>query len=137
MKLKLKIEGNKLALKNLTKAKIDFIDFMEDEIAITTDNIQVKAINRVRVDKGFLKGSIYKEQQELNAEIGARQKYAPYIEFGTGGMVDVPSGLEDYANQFRGKGAKQVNLPASPFLFNSAFEEVQSMIKRVDKATKE
>lgn len=137
MKLKLKIQGNELALKNLDKAKTKFVEFLEDEIMLTTDNIQTKAISRVRVDKGFLKGSIYKETKDLNGVVGARQKYAPYVEFGTGGMVDVPQGLEDYSNQFKGKGIKQVNLPARPFLFNSAFEEVTAMKERVLKETKE
>ena len=59
------------------------------------------------------------------------------LEFGTGGMVEVPQGLEDYSSQFKGKGIKQVNLPSRPFLFNSAFEEVTAMRERVLKATKE
>lgn len=135
MKVTLKIDGNKLAVKAIEQAKKEFVEFLEDEVTITTDNIVTKAVSRVRVDLGILKGGIYKEQQGINAEVGDRIKYAPYVEFGTGGLVNVPKGLEDYAIQFKGKGIKQVNLPPRPFLFNSAFEEVQAMIKRVDKAT--
>ena len=55
------------------------------------------------------------------------------MEFGTGALVNVPAGLEDYAIQFKGKGIKQVNLPARPFLFNSFFEEKQSLLDNIKK----
>lgn len=136
MKINLKIQGNKLSLKNIDKAKKGFIEFLEGEIMITTDDIQDKAVSRVAVNTGLLKSSIYKNQQGLNAEVGATKKYAPYVEFGTGGLVDVPQGLEDYAIQFRGRNMATVSLPARPFLFNSAFEEVQAMTRRINEVTR-
>ncbi|MBO0947524.1 HK97 gp10 family phage protein [Fibrella forsythiae] len=39
-----------------------------------------------------------------------------YVEFGTGGLVEIPAGYEALAAQYRGKGIKEVNLPARPFL---------------------
>ena len=35
--------------------------------------------------------------------IGTNVKYAPYIEFGTGGKVNIPAGFSSYASQFKGK----------------------------------
>lgn len=55
--------------------------------------------------------------------------YSPYVEFGTGTEVDVPSGLEEYAMQFYvGPG---VNLPAHPYLFPAFFEESKNLIKKI------
>lgn len=59
----------------------------------------------------------------------AEKYYSPYVEFGTGGLVDVPPGLEDYAMQFYiGPG---VNLPAHPFLFPAYEAEKKELIKRI------
>ena len=69
--------------------------------------------------------------------IVAAKKYAAFVEFGTGALVNVPAGLEDYAIQFKGKGIKQVNLPARPFLFNSFFEEKKSLIDNIKKVLAE
>ena len=51
------------------------------------------------------------------------QKYAPYMEFGTGGLVDVPSGLEDYAIQFKGQGIKTRSIYRQPFFISSMEKE--------------
>lgn len=135
--MRLKIESNTVDLKKVVKEATDeFKVYLEDEITETTDNIYLKANNRVRVDKGFLKNHLYKEQKGLNAEVGDTAHYAPYVEFGTGGLVDVPAGLEDYAIQFKGNDIRQVNLPARPYLFNSAFEEVTMMIQRIKNGIK-
>lgn len=135
MRINITTQGNRTAIQALGRATENFIEFLEDEVMITTDNIQDKAVSRVAVNTGLLKSSIYKNQQGLNSEVGATKKYAPYVEFGTGGLVDVPQGLEDYAIQFRGRNMATVSLPANPFLFNSAFEEVQAMTRRVNEAT--
>lgn len=129
--MRIKIESN-IAKVDIKSQIEGFKDRMEEEVTIMTDDIKVKAVSRVSVDDGFLKNSIYSVQDGLNAEVGASVHYAPYVEFGTGGMVDVPQGLEDYAIQYKGKGIKEVNLPARPFLFNSAFEEVIATLKRID-----
>lgn len=131
--IRIKVEGNKAAIGGLEKAKKDFIESIEDDVAVLVDDIYVKASTRVKKDFGFLSNSIYKEVSGLNAEVGASAHYSPYVEFGTGGEVDVPKGLEDYAIQFKGKGIKEVNLPARPFLFNSAFEELNLLLDRYRK----
>ena len=51
------------------------------------------------------------------------EHYAAYVEFGTGGLVDIPKGLESYAIQFKGLGIRQVNLPARPYFFPALFSE--------------
>lgn len=129
--MKIKVTSN-IASIDIKKQTDAFKERLEDEVAQMTDDIVIKATSRVPVNFGFLKDSIYKEQKGLNAEVGASAHYSPYVEFGTGGKVNVPQGLEDYAIQFKGNDIKQVNLPPRPFLFNSAFEEVQATLKRIN-----
>lgn len=92
---------------------------------------------------GHLRGKIHILSKDLNnftASVGVigdnnenGAKYAPYVEFGTGSMVDVPQGLEDYAMQFKGKGIRQVNLPARPFLFPAAEKNRKKFIDNIKK----
>lgn len=87
--------------------------------------------NRLRNDIGakFDKG-------QINTRVGTAIDYAPYVEFGTGTLVDIPDGLEDYAMQFKGKGLRQVNLPARPFLFPAFFKEQKELLKRIKRIFK-
>ena len=69
----------------------------------------------------------------MEAAIGFNAHYAPYIEFGTGGLVDVPAGLEDYAIQFKGAGIKQVNLTPRPYLFPAFKKATVEMLDNIKK----
>lgn len=129
--MKIKVTSN-IATIDIKKQTDAFKDRLEDEVTQMVDDIVIKADSRVRADLGFLKGSIYKSVDGLNAEVGASAHYAPYVEFGTGGKVDVPEGLKGYAIDFIGNGIKQIDLKARPFLFNSAFEEVQATLERIN-----
>jgi hypothetical protein len=48
---------------------------------------------------------------------GSLAPYAPYVEFGTGGLVDVPKEFDEQARRALGKGIKQVNLPPRPYMY--------------------
>lgn len=48
---------------------------------------------------------------------GVLAPYVPFIEFGTGGLVEVPNELKEQAIKFKGKGIKKINLRARPFLY--------------------
>ena len=132
MKLNINVEGNDKIVKAIKDFAANNIEDLEDEVQVFADNVQLKSAQRVRRNFGILANSQYKSVNGLNAEVGFTANYAAYVEFGTGGMVDVPSGLEEYAIQFKGAGIKQVNLPARPFLFNSAFEEFTEMTNRLN-----
>lgn len=62
--------------------------------------------------------------------------YAAYQNFGTGGLVDIPKGFEEIAAQFRGKGVKQVNIPATGFLTTPYIQEAAEYPKRLENAFK-
>lgn len=75
---------------------------------------------------GFLAGSIKagaEREMGVTVEAGGTSSaggfvlYAPFVEFGTGKKVSIPSDLKDYASQFRGKGIREVNLHARPYFF--------------------
>lgn len=133
MKQRIKLEGNKSIFKGVSDK---YKQLLQDEIVATNEDVANKARSRVPVDTGFLKNSIITQQTEKGAETIVSVKYAPYIEFGTGGKVDVPEGLESYAKQFKGKGVKQVNIPPRPYLYNSWREETAKMLQRLRNAIK-
>lgn len=57
-------------------------------------------------NNGTLAQSIHttKEDKGLTRNVGTKEPYAPYMEFGTGPKVVVPSEFQDMANRARGKG---------------------------------
>lgn len=69
----------------------------------------------------------------IGTVVYANAKYAPYLEFGTGGLVDVPEGFEDLARQFIGKGIKQINLPARPHIIPAVYKAKAFMEKQILK----
>ena len=60
---------------------------------------------------------------EFNANSTGLAPYAAYVEFGTGGLVNVPPELQDEAIKFKGKGIRQVNLRPRPYLYPALVEQ--------------
>jgi HK97 gp10 family phage protein len=111
---------------------------LSNELGRTGLDIASKAKKAAPVDKGTLKQSIKSERKGKSVEVIAGANYAPYIEFGTGGMVKLDDMLElgipaSYAEQFKGKGIKEVNLPARPYFFSSAREGLNDLLLRLKK----
>lgn len=104
---------------------------MDAEFQAATVNIEKAAVIAVPVDKGFLKSSIQaKRLGRLDYEVVAPIKYAPYVEFGTGGSVSIPPGFEALARTFyvSGKGRNR----AQPFLVPAFLFESQQLLKRLE-----
>ncbi len=103
-----------------------------------TTNIEGKAKNRVPVDTGKLKQSIYHKMnyQKAIGEVGATEDYAPYIEFGTGGNVAVPNGFNELAGKFKGKGKRKINRTPKPFLIPAFLEETQNLREETKRIVK-
>lgn len=131
MKLQLKIEGNRSLVKVVENASKQAMQYVEEEIHATGEDILNKAVSRAPVQYGILKNSGYNLKGNMGTEVGFKARYAPYVEFGTGDKVKIPAGLEDYAMTFyvTGKG----RLPAHPFFFNSVFEEIVKLNNRFNK----
>lgn len=135
------IKINQSDLKSLKK-KMDNLrafdkQILSNEIGKSALEISRIAKQNVVVDSGNLKQSIKAERKGKTAEVVAGAKYAPYVEFGTGGLVDLTDMLElgipaSYAAQFKGKGIKNVNLPARPFFFNAARIGLKNLLVRLN-----
>lgn len=96
-----------------------------------------------RHDTGNLRNQTgFERQNENTVVIFSRAPYAPYVEFGTGRMVDLQHLTKlgfpaSYAMQFNGKGIKNVNLPARPFFFTNLRKELGDLTKRLETKIKQ
>ena len=81
---------------------------VKDEVNASALKIQSDAKKAAPVNINTLRGSIYMEPNVKSLTqyifaVGTEVSYAPYIEFGTGGKVSIPTRYESYANGFKGK----------------------------------
>jgi len=98
---------------------------LSNELGATALEIvdRAKGLANIHKDTGQLLGSINSERlNDKNVRVYANKNYAPYVEFGTGRKVNLKwldmAGFDpSLAEKFRGKGIRQVNLPARPFFF--------------------
>ena len=141
--------------KNDLKAVFDRFDAIEKiakemptEMGKTAFSAQAKA--QALVKKPLLKGpKITGNLKSLiaayvtpeGAVLESKAKYSPYVEFGTGRMVKLDDLTKlgfpkSYAAQFKGKGIREVNLPARPFFFVSVRKAVKERIEIIKKKIK-
>jgi len=99
--------------------------------------IESYAKSNAPTDLGKLGQSIQAvKEDDFNYRIeagGVLAPYAPFVEFGTGGLVEVPNELKEMAIKFKGKGIKQVNLRARPFLYPALLRGRQEYIDKLKK----
>ncbi len=111
---------NKLSsvLKSLKKFGDEAEKLIEDTTIAVASEIEADAKRLAPVDMGFLRNQIFTQKEDkLNYEIVAGAPYSAYMEFGTGGLVNVPEELKEIAIQYKGKGIKQINITPRPFLY--------------------
>ena len=109
---------------------------LSNELGRSAMDIVRMAKQNAPVDKGTLKQSIRSERKGKTVEVIAGAHYAPYVEFGTGGMVKLDDMVQlgippSYAAQFKGKGIKEVNLPARPFFYNAVRIGLKNLLGRL------
>jgi HK97 gp10 family phage protein len=139
MNVNIKINQSDL---NKLKNKLDKMRAFEsktlsNELGKTGSEIVRLAKRSAPVDKGSLKQSISAQRSGKSINVVAAANYAPYVEFGTGGSVDLTDMIElgippSYAAQFKGKGIREVNLPARPFFFSSARIGFKNLLNRLN-----
>jgi len=134
------IKINKSDLSQLNKKLNNLRAFdkktLSNELGRSAMDIVRMAKQNAPVDKGTLKQSIRSERKGKTVEVIAGAHYAPYVEFGTGGMVKLDDMVQlgippSYAAQFKGKGIKEVNLPARPFFYNAARIGLKNLLGRL------
>jgi HK97 gp10 family phage protein len=130
-----KIEGLDALIKRLGKLSPKIAKEVAMEVNASALAIQSKAKRDVKVDNGTLRNSIQLKEVNVGTKIvytvGSALKYAPYVEFGTGGEVNVPDGYETFAIQFKGKGIRKINLRARPYLIPAFKSEIPILRKNI------
>lgn len=137
--MNLKIDQSDL---NKLKNKLDKMRAFEsktlsNELGKTGMEIVRLAKREVRYVNGDLRNSISAQRSGKSINVVALAHYAPYVEFGTGGRVNLTDMTElgippSYAAQFKGKGIREVNLPARPFFFSSARIGFKNLLNRLN-----
>jgi len=132
-----KIEGLDALIKRLGKLSPKIAKEVAMEVNASALSIQSKAKREVKVDNSTLRNSIQLKEVNVGTKIvytvGSALKYAPYVEFGTGGEVNVPAGYETFAIQFKGKGIRKINLRARPYLIPAFESEIPILRKNIQK----
>lgn len=127
-----RLDGLKGLVKSLENIKKEVKEKVDHELEAASKRIVASAQANVPSKTGALRNSIkWRKIGDLRYEIVAEEHYAPYVEFGTGRLVVVPKGLEDYAIQFKGKDILEVNLPAHPYLFPAYEKERVELVKHI------
>jgi hypothetical protein len=128
------IKGIDQVVKELRKIGKDMEKLIDAETSDIADQIAGDAKRIAPANMGKLRQSIYPSKiKESNYKIVASVPYAPYVEFGTGGLVNVPVGWEDLAIKFKGKGIKQVNLYPRPYLYPSYTKGKKDYLENLKK----
>ena len=135
---------SKEELDNLIKKLSGFGDAITervaDEIEVTTLDIETNAkmnlaasMSSSEYSFGGLMSSIHSitDRDNLAGIAYTNIHYAPYVEFGTGGLVKIPAGFEEFAMQFKGKGIKKINLPARPYMYPALFKNQKMLFERL------
>jgi len=118
---------------------LDQVTTRKTQFAVVSSSQQIvlKAQTVVPVNLGKLKQSIKAEYKKdgLQGIISATEKYAPYVEFGTGQFVKVPKGFEKMAMSFyvNGKG----KLKPRPYLIPSWASELPIFRNKLKKIIKD
>jgi HK97 gp10 family phage protein len=125
-------------LKQLKGKEKDVLDMVRGEVEDALLKIESKAVSKVAVDTGALKQSIQstpvkQTKTKVSGGVKVGADYAAYVEFGTGTRVKVPAELTKYAEQFKGKGVKEVNLQARPFFYPEFFKQRDELPKSIEK----
>jgi hypothetical protein len=106
---KLEIDRIEDVFKRFEQLENNLTQGVDDELNISAEAVARNAKRNVAsngtFDEGALAGRINADTSvRFSKTVGANVFYAPYIEFGTKGRTLIPSGLEDYAAQFKGGG---------------------------------
>jgi len=138
MNVNIKINESDLSKLNIKLDKLRAFESQKvsNELGKTSLEIVRLAKRAAPVDKGTLRQSISAQKSGKSINVVASAKYSPYVEFGTGGRVDLDDMLRlgipaTYAAQFKGKGIRDVNLPPRPFFFSSARVGFKNLLNRL------
>lgn len=131
--IKLELQGLKGLQDAIDRKITDLTDAVDREIGASMYEINAEQKRRAPVDMGLLRSSLnVVKVAPLNWQIvsaGPGSNIAPYLEWGTGQYVKIPSALEEEAMQFyiNGKGHTR----AQPYFYAPFYEKKNGMIDRI------
>jgi len=129
------VKGINNAISKIRKLSQEAIQKMEDATEQTAREIELKAKTLAPTDLGKLGQSIQAEKVTAKkwkiVAGGLIAPYAPFVEFGTGRMVEVPNEWKEIAIKFKGQGIKEVNLPARPYMYPAYVEGRKKYLERL------
>lgn len=116
------VKGLDKLVKDLKSLGKEGVQAIADVTEANARDIETTAKQLSPVDTGKLRQSIKSlEVDKLNWKITANATgtapYAAYMEFGTGGLVEVPAELTEVAIQFKGAGVKKIDLRPQPYMY--------------------
>ena len=136
MKLRVRIsgKGTQAIIKGIDDYGKDIQDRAKTEVKRWADETFKASQADVPIRTGELRrsGGLLVMNGGKGAKVFYNAFHAPFLEFGTGAFVDVPPGLERYAIQFKGKGIRQVNIPARPYLYTNSRSKFYQMLQRLN-----
>ncbi len=134
--IRVSLSGTKALEASLKKLDVGLTKGIEAEIKASAVVINAEQKQLAPVDFGVLRSSLkWAKVSPLFFEIvstGPGSSYAPYQEFGTGGLATIPAGLEAEAALYKGSGKRNINMRAQPFFFAPAFREWKELVKRIE-----
>jgi HK97 gp10 family phage protein len=136
--IKVKLEGLEKSIRNLNSWETDKIRKVANQFDRSALAIEKNAKLKAPTDKSKLKPDIQKKvtktdhNRVVSAEAFNTVKYAPFVEFGTGALVEVPAEQQEYALQFKGKTGRVRNGRAQPYLFPAWEQERPILIQKLE-----
>ena len=134
-KFSFQVQGLTKLLRRVKKLEQEIQDRVDADIEQFVQDVNEEQIRKAPTDLGPLRvGNSFRNPKPLEWELFNAVLYAPYVEFGTGKLVQVPAELQDYAIQFKGKGIREVNLPARPFFFEPFMRRRKELVENIKKS---
>jgi hypothetical protein len=144
--ISVQIEGVNELLADFKEYKKESDKAIKDAVSMTVIDIVRDAKQRLQtglqkepkhIRTGRLWSSIMRkkeyERDQFEGVVGTDVEYAPYIEFGTGDLVEIPEGSEAVAALYKGKGIRKVNIKAVSFLNYAALKNAKKFIEYLEK----
>lgn len=137
MAKKIEIKG----LSTLLKKVNELGEVVQEDVNITiregVNEMNNQAVRNIGsqglVDTGFLRNNQqFIDRGNRKYSVINSAKYAPFHEFGTGGLVQVPADWGEIAAQFKGKGLRVVNIRPRPFLVPAFNQYSKIIVKDVE-----
>lgn len=138
MAITVDIQGAEALRKELARLGMLFTAEAKRHIQEAGVNTQNEAKRKAPVDMGRLRASIqlYTSPDRLSAAVQPEVNYSPFVEWGTGNLVDVPDEVSEYALTFKGKTGVVINRQPTPYLYPAFFKNREELIDKLKELTK-